>query len=130
MFRTFSRSLVDAVINHPDVRPTMEAGIHILRSVDVLSDTRNVVYACEHGVAVCIWERSGVYKVHIGLLKGGRGKVGLAFAKECVDDLFKRFGASVLHTAIPLQLRAARLFCRLLGFRSTGNDEHQEFFVY
>lgn len=130
MFRTHSRPLVDAIINHPDVRPTIERGSHRLSSKEVLDNFRNFVYAGEHGMIAFLYEREGVYKGHIAMLKSGRGSIAVREGRACLGDFFRKLEPSVVHASVPLQLRGARLFCRLVGFRSTGADEKQEFFVY
>lgn len=130
MFRTKSHTLIDAIVNHPDVRPTLEAGNHRLFSQDVLDDDDNVVFAGEQGAIIFINEGEGVYRGHIAFLRDGRGKAALQAGRECLDKLFAAFDASKVVAAVPLQLRAARLLCRMLGFRSTGADDVQEFFVY
>lgn len=122
--------LLDAIVNHPDVRPTIENGSERIDSSTVLDDPDNVVYANENGAVLFIRERPGVYRGHIGMLANGRGKLALAFGRECLDDLFTRFDASLVVASVPLRLRHARLLCRMLGFRSTGADDMQEFFDY
>ena len=38
MFKTRSYKLVDAIANHPDVRPTIEQGDHYVSSAELLSN--------------------------------------------------------------------------------------------
>lgn len=130
MFRTRSPAFVDVIVNHPDVRPFVEKGDHRIYSNDIVENFSNVVHACEHGVAIYIDEGDGVYKGHIALLKGGRGAAGLRFGRWSLDELSRQLSVRKVRAAVPLQLQGARLFCRLLGFRSTGRDAEQEFFEF
>jgi hypothetical protein len=125
VFRAKSAALVDAIVNHPDVRDGLRQS-----AADFVADKRNHVYANETGVFAAEYVQPGVYAVHVGVLAHGRGKAALLAAKEALDRLFASLDASMVIAQVPLRLRAARLFCRLLGFRHTGQDEQHEFFAY
>ena len=132
MFKTRSYKLVDAIANHPDVRPTIEMGDYYIQSAELISNPNNVVYADEngHGIVIFVGLRPGVYQIHVGFLKHGRGGIARRAIMWCMDDLWQRYDASKIVAAIPLQLRACRLLCRLVGFRSLGADAQQEHFVF
>jgi hypothetical protein len=129
MFRTFSTKLVNAIINHPDIRPTIQGGDYYLDSREVVEDPDNIVFICSYGVILFLSQGGGVYDGHIAFVKAGRGKVALQAAKRALDDLYAARAVSKVTAAVPLQLRAARLLCRLLGFVAVGQDPKQEFFV-
>lgn len=129
MIRTRSYKLVDKLLNHPDIRPTIEKGDYYVCSAELISHPRNLFYICEHGVVFFIHLHHDVYGGHYGFLRSGRGKVARQATRDAIDDLFSRHGATKLVAAIPLQLRAARLLCRLVGLRSIGQDDQQEHFV-
>jgi hypothetical protein len=129
IYRATGPALVNAIINHPDIRGDFEQGEGRIDSEEVVSNPDNIVLAFETGVAVFIGKGRGVYEGHIAILKAGRGKAGLAHCKEALDTLFSRYKAKVVVASVPLQLRAARLLCRLLGFVSGGTDLEQEHFV-
>lgn len=124
--------LVNAIANHPSVRPTIEGGDHYIDSRELISNTDNVVYAGEEGVVIftCLAPGTGWFQGHIGLLPDSRGRAGLRAGQECLDDLFTRFDASAVVAAVPLQLRAARMFCKMLGFATKTIDHEQEWMVY
>lgn len=130
MFKTRSYTLVNAVLNHPDVRPTIEAGIQYLDSRAIISDPENVVYAGEEGVALFTVIQPGLYRGHIGLLPQYRGATGLKAARDVLDDLFKHRVVTAVVAAVPLRLRQARLFCKMLGFETKTLDPEQEWMVY
>lgn len=133
MFKTRSYKLVDAIANHPDVRPTIEGGDHYISSAGLLGDMRNIVFADEHGIIIFTHAKPGAYMLHIGMLKSGRGAYMLKVSKECLNTLFTQFEASLVMAALPLtlppkQLRGMRLFCRLLGFCHAGADGEYDYF--
>lgn len=132
MFKTRSYKLVDVIANHPDVRPTIEMGDYYISSADLLSNPNNVVYASEdgYGIVIFVHLRPGVYQIHVGFLKHGRGGIARKAIRWCMDDLWQRYEASRIVAAIPLQLRACRLLCRIVGFRSLGTDAQQEHFIF
>lgn len=129
MFRTYSKNLVEIVVNHPDIRPTIQGGDYRLDANDVMNDTRNIAFACETGVVLFIYKEPGVYQLHGGFVNCGRGANAVAEVRNAIETVMSRFNARKVQVAVPLQLRAARMFCRLVGFTSEGSDPTQEHFV-
>ena len=131
MMRHTRPQLVNALINHPDIRPTMERGEHRIDSTEVVENLNNVVFASEHGVIVFLYKGEGVYEGHIGLLAACRGKQGLKLAGEALDRLFGQYNARKVTSAIPNALPQAKMFVRRLGFTSEGvaEDKPVENFV-
>lgn len=123
MIRTCSAKLVDAIVNHPSIRPTIELGTYRIDSSDLLSDDGTVIYASEDGVVIFIPKGWGIYEGHMAFLPWGRGKVMLSHCRAALDGIFGDFGAEKVTAAVPMQLPAARISCRLLGFASHGPDE-------
>ena len=119
-FQTTAATLVDLIINHPDVRPTVERGDHKLSSLELLTDHRNICYAGEGGCALFIWKGEGTYEGHVFLLPGSRGASGLAFGKCALEALFARENVRRVISDVPLELPAARMYVRRLGFYSKG----------
>jgi hypothetical protein len=130
MFKTRSYILANAIVNHPDIRPTLESGSQYLDSRELISDPDNLVYAGEEGIVIFTFLRPGLFRGHIGLLAHARGKAGLAAASAVLDDMATRFESFAVVAGVPLQLRAARWFCKMLGFVTKTIDAEQEWMVY
>lgn len=113
----------DIILNHPDVRPTVEQGDGYATARDILADTSNVVYAHEWGIVVFIHKGSGVYEGHIAFMPQGRGAAAIKACQSALDRLFRDHKAQAVTAAVPLQLRAARFLVRRLGFASRGIRE-------
>lgn len=114
--------LGDIVLNHPDVRPTMEKGDHYISNEVIVSLPRNVVLANDWMVAVFLYKAEGIYLGHIGVMPQARGKVAVEGGKSALDRLFREFGARRVEARIPLQLRQARFYVKKVGFVSDGID--------
>lgn len=130
MFRTQSVALVNAIANHPDVRPTLEAGTERIDATAFMREPGNIVYAGEEGIILFqpLWD--GGYRGHIGFLKSGRGATALACGRWVLDDLYDKNDVSTIVAGVPLPLRAARLFCKMLGFTHECDDAEQEWMIY
>lgn len=130
MFRTHSVRLVEALANHPDIRPTIEAGDHRVDATEFLRSPGNIAYACDKGMILFqpLWD--GGYRGHIGFLKSGRGAWALACARWSLDDLYDKNDVSTVVAGVPLPLRPARLFCKMLGFVHECDDAEQEWMIY
>lgn len=114
--------MLDLIINHPSVRPTMQEGSYRLESVELLTDHRNVCLAGAGGAALFIYTGPGCYTGHIMLLDSSRGKTGLAFGRAALAVLFERHKALTVLAAVPKVLPAARWYVRRLGFLSKGDS--------
>lgn len=122
MIHTQHPRLVNAMVNHPDVRPTIESGEHRLDAYDIVRDPNNVVYVNEHGVVIFLGRGNGEYDLHGGFLTPYRGKVALQDVSGAIDRLFNEHRATTIRVSIPVVLSPARFFVRRLGFRSLGVD--------
>lgn len=122
IFQTNAAHLLDLMINHPSVRPTIEAGIDRLSSENFLGDHRNVCLAGTGAAALFQYQAPGVYKGHILAIDGSRGALGLAFGRAALRTLHRSHGARLVVAAVPMQLPAARWYVRKLGFVSQGVD--------
>lgn len=125
---TPSPTFVDAVVNHPEVRPYVEGGTARLHSADVVLNPDNYVVAWDGGVAVFIGRGQGVYEGHIATLPASRGVKALAFGKAALQRLFAERRARRLVAHVPLELPAARVYCRRLGLKSESRDLFEEHF--
>lgn len=123
MIQQDTHLLADLILNHPDVRPTMEKGDHAITVKNILADPANVVYANAEGVVVFIHKGGGVYEGHMAFLPHGRGAAALKAVKIALDRLFTEHKARAVTAGVPLQLRASRFLVRRLGFASKGIRE-------
>lgn len=119
-FQTDAAHLINLMINHDDIRGTIQGGTEWLDATDLLLDSRNVCLAGTGGAALFMWQAPGVYKGHIWLLRGARGVGGFAFGQTALAVMFGQHGAVRIVAAVPLQLPAARVYVRRLGFLSSG----------
>jgi hypothetical protein len=124
-----SNVFVDAIINHPGCRATIQQGRYRLESAGVLSNPENVVLAYDQGVAIFEGLGRGVYQGHICTLPTSRGREALAFGRLAVTKLFHEHRAAVLTARVPMQLPAARFYCRRLGLKPEGRDLFDEIFT-
>ncbi len=63
---------------------------------------------------------SSVLEAHMQFDKPGRGREALHAARSGLRYAFAEMGAKVVFGRIPVENRAARLFTRMIGFRSDG----------
>ena len=74
----------------------------------------------EHGGFFLEPITSSVLEAHMFYQKEGRGREALHAARAGLGYAFDMLGASVVFGRIPIEDRAARLFTRMIGFRSDG----------
>lgn len=129
IFRTFSDDLVDAIINHPSIRGTMQEGEYRLRSAHVVHNPLNVILCNGAGCALFVKTGPRAYMGHVAVLAGHRGAQAVTFGRAALAQLFTNYDALTCLADVPLQLRAARYFVRKLGFRSLGPVSIYERFV-
>ena len=119
-----SLDFVELVINHPDVRPTVQSGNH--RIYPAADDT--IYLAFDYGVAMFrrFWDE---YDGHIFVLPAGRGAPALAFGRAALARLSTMSPPEQrLRTGVPLVLPASRIYCRRLGLKPEGRDLFNEYF--
>lgn len=127
---TFTPSVgfVNDIINAPGVRATVEQGAYRLDASRVLEQPQNAVIGWWGGVAVFEHVERGSFEGHVFCLPGCRGAKALQFGRLALDWLFGTVGASKLTAPVPVQLPAARIYCRRLGLRPVARDLFQEYF--
>jgi hypothetical protein len=121
VIQQLDNQLVDIIINHPDVRPTVEKGDHYITSAELFNG-ENIIYGSPLGAILFVHKGGGVYEGHIAFLPQGRGKAALQACSEALDHLFREHKARKVVASIPLMLRPARFLVRRLGFASEGVD--------
>lgn len=122
MIFTPTLGFVEAIINHPTVRPTVQSGIYYLEAQRLVSDKRNVTLAAEGGVVLFEWLYPGAYQGHVFTMLGYRGKAALKLVSEAIDVLFTVHEARLLVAEAPWVLPHVSLLCRRLGFTAVPLD--------
>ncbi len=115
--RTFDAVAVNAILNHPDVFPTISVpGSPLFDVSGLLADPRNVALVVEGGCFVLIWHEPGVYEVHTNFLRPYRGRYALEAAKAGARWMFLRTDCMTILTQTPATNRAARWLTQAMGF--------------
>ncbi len=120
MIRTFDSRWVNAVVNHPDIRPWV--GGDISQPLDLsaaVADRANIFLAGEHGGFACCWSAPQTYEVHTFILPEGRGAWARAFARDG-RDWMEREGATHLWTRVHPDAAHVRRFTLQAGFSPAG----------
>jgi hypothetical protein len=123
-----SAEFVNAVINAPGVRATVQPGQHRLDASELLAQPRHAAVACRGGVAVFEHVEGGLYEGHVFCLPGHRGAAALQFGRAALGWLFAKGAERIVATA-SMDLPAARFYCRRLGLLSVARDLFQEYFA-
>lgn len=133
---TPSAAFVEAICNHPRVRPTLDLGNRPLRANNLPRES--VLLAFEGGVAIFNRWRPylegpdtplrSVFEGHVAVHPRWWGRPALAFGRSAVSALFDMHGADRLEVATSAQLPTAAAYCRRLGLKPEGRDLFQEYF--
>jgi hypothetical protein len=127
---TPSAAFVDAVCNHPRVRPSLEGGTRRLRANNLPVDC--VLRAFDGGVGIFVPVPDPddvVYEGHVAVHPAFWGRAALAFGKLAVTELFNDHWADRLEVVTSAQLPTAAAYCRRLGLKPVGRDLFQEYFI-
>lgn len=128
MITQASHILIDAIVNHPTVRPTAQGGSERLSSYGLIRRGA-VAFADDKGcLLLFVPQGDGVWEGHAFAVAGSRGGNAIAFGKLAVGRLFTDHRARRLVAAAPLQLPAVSYYCRRLGLKPVGRDDYQENF--
>lgn len=111
--RTFDAGAINALCNHPSIRPTI-GGEGELDCSGLIADKRNVFMLADGGGACFIWRGPGVYEGHSFFL--ARGSDAIRLGKAMLDEL----DADLVWGTTPESNRPARWFNRKIGFKSLG----------
>lgn len=114
--RTFSASEINAVVNHPDVRPFVgrpsEGDIDL---ASIVADKRNIVLMAEGGGLVLHWHEPGVYEVHTQFVPEVRGKKVLTATRDMQHYMFARTDCIDIQTKVPGHNPAATALTKRVG---------------
>lgn len=120
--RETDAGLVNAIANHPQVRPTFgyHDGATDLSALFEHPDAYVVLSDGKGAAAIFEWSAPGVWQGHSVFLPESRGEYGIAAGKAMCRWMFDEMGARMLWGMTPLRHKAAQAFNRLLGFRPDG----------
>lgn len=124
---TPSKRFVEAVLNHPAVRHRVQGGNGRLMANNLPVDC--VWRAFVGGWALFIPLGARSYEGHVAVIPEYWGRPALAFGKAAVTDLFTKYDGARLTVPVPVQLPAARAYCRRLGLKPDGRDLFQHYFI-
>ena len=117
--RTFDADTLNAIANHPEVRPGCGPGTEPLDFTHFLSDRRNVALISDGGAAMFVWSGPDIYEVHTMFLPEAR-KGAVQVGRTMLNAMVDHHAARIIWCRVPEGNRACRLFTRLCGFASQG----------
>lgn len=127
LHRTFAPEVLDAILNDPTVRPTIETKAKgRIDSTPLVCCPSNIVIVGEAGAAIFAGLGVGRYVGHIAVPERYRGRLGLDLGRGALAMLFGAYGAACCRCEIPLGLPQAILYVRRLGFVSLGRDPDRQ----
>jgi hypothetical protein len=116
--RTTDAALINAILNHPDVRPDVaDMGQGEIDISAAVGDPANVCLIGEYGAFVCFKFYEGCYEVHTQILPEGRGEWAVGFAKAGAKFMFTATDCVEILTRTPQGHIAAVALTRAMGFR-------------
>jgi hypothetical protein len=120
--RTFDAELVNAIANHPAVRPSLgfEGCEGAVDFGPAISDPRNIFLSEGGGVAICGFSGPGCYECHLLYPPGSRGRAAIASSKAMAEFMFAN-GARFLWGQPRQSDRAAQWHIRQVGFGPAGH---------
>ena len=118
--RTFDAELVNAIVNHPAVRPFVGGdGESELDLTEAVQNKDNIAYANDSGGFLFMWTAPRCYEVHTFILPEGRGRKAYEFAREARDYMEEQ-GALHLWTRVKPEAENVRRFTLAAGFEPAG----------
>ncbi len=113
--RATTAEFINAVVNHPAVRPFVHAPPGPVDLSAVVVNPNHLVLTAEYGGMVLFQHVPGLYEIHTQVLPKGRGEWALNMAQECVRYLFTRTAATEVFTRVPEGNVAAMALARACG---------------
>lgn len=110
--REFSAERLNAIVNHPDVRPWVGGGAGILDLSSIVSDLRNYLLMTEGGGFLFVMQEPGVYEVHSQFLPDHRGEGVITAANDAAYYMFTRTDCLEILSKVPEGNVAATAFAR------------------
>lgn len=113
--RATDATFINAVLNHPSVRPHVHGKPGPLDMTAAIQDPNNLVLTGEHGGMILVQHIPGCWEIHTQVLPEGRGRWALEMAQSCMDWLFSKTNATDIFTRIPAGNIAAEALTRACG---------------
>lgn len=98
--REFSAERINAVANHPDVRPWI-GGDGVLDLTPLVADLRNVLLTNDAGGVLFQLLEPGLYEAHTLFLPEGRGRTAVEAVQDALRWMFTRTDAVEIGTKVP-----------------------------
>lgn len=99
---------INAIVNHPDVRPWIADGVGVIDLTAQVADTRNVLLMGEHGGMMFLWAGPGIYECHTQVLPAYRGEWTRRMTEACARYMFTLTDAFEIMTRVPAGHVAAK----------------------
>lgn len=115
--RTMDAARLNALANHPDIRPFVLGGEGPLDLTPLVMNPAVVVLEAEHGAFVLVPIQKTVYELHTLWTPEGRGAPFFAHAAEMFCYVFTRTPALEVVTKVPDGNRGAAIASAKVGFR-------------
>jgi len=126
--RTHNTALVAAILNHPDIRPTIER-VHVgpIDAAPLVGRHDVVCFAGEPGIYLFAHRGADEWQAHVGIFRRARGVQSLKMGIEAFAYLFGELGARRCHARAPLDLPQVAVFAKRLGFKRALLDPDSGF---
>lgn len=115
--RATSAERINAILNHPDVRPWIVSDdTKPLDLSMVVNDRAHYFLIGPRQTVLCFRIMLGIYEFHVAALPDGRGREMVEFAEAAETVMFTQTDAVELMTRIPLTHRASEGLAKIRGF--------------
>lgn len=111
------------VVDPVKVNPLLQRDFPQGDLTDFLINPLNVCLVSGESGTLFAWRGPGVFEAHV--FYAVRGAEALRLAGSMQDTMRRAYGAQYFWSLLPLENRAARMFCRLIGWKSQGHLQTQ-----
>lgn len=123
MIRSFDADRLNALVNHPSVRPFVGGdGESEIDLSAVVADEKNVCLLDDHGGFLLTWSAPDTYEIHTFILPEGRGRAAYANAQEMLATMKGEFHARHLWTRVQHDHDNVRRFTIANGLEPCGSQ--------
>lgn len=119
--RSYDVEHINAVVNHPDVRPFVGPGDDTLDLAPLVVRPENWFLMGKHGGFGLIWSAPRIHEIHTFILPEGRGRWAKDAAQELIAFARKNDDIMVWTKVAPDQ-KNVELFTRSAGLKPTETD--------
>lgn len=122
LYRTFDAERVNALVNHPSIRPTCGGdGKSFLDLAAFLANRKNHAVVWDKGGFLFSWSAPATYEVHIMVLPEGRGRAAYRKARHGITYMLEQ-GMERLWARISQDAHGLRHYTASAGFTRCGTD--------